>query len=381
MTLAGERARPRPVFSPTIDAVVRESPCDIAVVKQRGLDQVESILVPVRGGPHAELAMRISRDLAKRFGAKVVVLHVVPKGIGDRAIEREQAAVDAFVREHAGTRRATGPHPRGDQRAPGDHQEAANHELVVMGASAQPTNAQPGRALPVRHAGGVGRHQGEADRHRGQDQAVAGAGHLRGAARQRGHARPRRCVRRAQPIAAGGRRQVVRREHLPRARVRRHPQARGAQGATQPDDQRRPAGAQRGEDDRDGHQAREGRADGPGAADRPDRGHRLRQRPIARSRSPPSWACRCTGTREILPETGTHTRQGRGAVEEPPRARRRHRGLDRHRHQQHPAALRVRAARTAARASRRSSTSRASTSARSARATSCRPRAAVGSPS
>ena len=40
MALAGERARPRPVFSPTIDAVVRESPCDIAVVKQRGLDQV-----------------------------------------------------------------------------------------------------------------------------------------------------------------------------------------------------------------------------------------------------------------------------------------------------------------------------------------------------
>ncbi|HTG50459.1 MAG TPA: universal stress protein, partial [Gemmatimonadales bacterium] len=40
------------VFSPTIDAVVRESPCDIAVVKQRGVDDVRSILVPVRGGPH-----------------------------------------------------------------------------------------------------------------------------------------------------------------------------------------------------------------------------------------------------------------------------------------------------------------------------------------
>ena len=87
---------------------MRESPCDIAVVKQRGLDQVRSILVPVRGGPHAELAMRISRDLAKRFDAKVVVLHVVPKGIGARAVEREQVAVDAFVREHAGTRRASG---------------------------------------------------------------------------------------------------------------------------------------------------------------------------------------------------------------------------------------------------------------------------------
>ena len=145
---AGVSAAPRPVFSPTIDAVVRESPCDIAVVKQRGLDKVESILVPVRGGPHAELAMRIGRDLAKRFGARMVVLHVVPKGVGDRAIEREQAAVDAFVREHARTRRATGLIREASSVRSAIIKEAGNHQLVVMGASAQPTNASPdGRYL------------------------------------------------------------------------------------------------------------------------------------------------------------------------------------------------------------------------------------------
>jgi nucleotide-binding universal stress UspA family protein len=148
MALAGERAMPRPVFSPTIDAVVRESPCDIAVVKQRGLDPVRSILVPVRGGPHAELAMRIGRDLAKRFGAKMVVLHVVPKGIGARAIEREQVAVDAFVREHAGSRRATGMIREATSVRQAIIREAAHPDLVVMGASAQPTNASPdGRYL------------------------------------------------------------------------------------------------------------------------------------------------------------------------------------------------------------------------------------------
>ncbi|MBA2264858.1 MAG: universal stress protein, partial [Chloroflexi bacterium] len=143
LALAGGLGRPRPVFSPTIDDVVRESPCDIAVVKQRGLDHVESILVPVRGGPHAELAMRISRDLAKRFKAKMVVLHVVPKGVGDRAIEREQAAVDAFVREHAGTRRASGIIREASSVRQAIIKEAASHQLVVMGASAQPTNASP----------------------------------------------------------------------------------------------------------------------------------------------------------------------------------------------------------------------------------------------
>ena len=44
------------VISPTIDEVVRDAPADIAVVKQRGSKEIRRIVVPVRGGPHAELA-------------------------------------------------------------------------------------------------------------------------------------------------------------------------------------------------------------------------------------------------------------------------------------------------------------------------------------
>ncbi|HEX9634206.1 MAG TPA: glucosyl-3-phosphoglycerate synthase [Candidatus Limnocylindria bacterium] len=137
-----------PVFSPTIDSVVRESPCDIAVVKQRGVDQVRSILVPVRGGPHAELAMRLARDLGKRFRAQVVVLHVVPKGIGDRALRREQEALDTFAREHGGGRKIKGLLRESTSVRTAILQEAALHDLVVMGASAHPSNASPdGRFL------------------------------------------------------------------------------------------------------------------------------------------------------------------------------------------------------------------------------------------
>jgi len=136
------------VFSPTIDQVVRDSPADIAVVKQRGVAAVSSILVPVRGGPHAELAMRLARDLGKRFGAQVVVLHVVPKGIGERAGKREQEALDRFVREHGGGRRVKGLLRESASVRTAILREATNHQLVVMGASAQPSNAAPdGRFL------------------------------------------------------------------------------------------------------------------------------------------------------------------------------------------------------------------------------------------
>ncbi|MDP9467374.1 MAG: glucosyl-3-phosphoglycerate synthase [Chloroflexota bacterium] len=136
------------IFSPTIDAVVRESPCDIAVVKQRPLDQVSSILVPVRGGPHAELAIRLARDLGKHFGAQVVVMHVVPKGIGERALQREQEALEGFVKEHGGGRKVHGLLREAASVRSAILREASSHQLVVMGASAHPATVQPdGRFL------------------------------------------------------------------------------------------------------------------------------------------------------------------------------------------------------------------------------------------
>jgi glucosyl-3-phosphoglycerate synthase len=135
------------VFSPTIDAVVRESPCDIAVVKQRGIDHVDSILVPVRGGPHAELALRLAQTLARRFDAQVVVMHIVPKGIGERAMEREQQALDRFVRDHGGTKKIKPLLREATNVRTAIIREASHHGLVVMGAGAQPAEARDGGYL------------------------------------------------------------------------------------------------------------------------------------------------------------------------------------------------------------------------------------------
>jgi glucosyl-3-phosphoglycerate synthase len=68
------------VISPTIDEVVRDAPADIAVVKQRGSKEIRRIVVPVRGGPHAELAVRYAQAIAQRTGATVSVLHLSRPG-------------------------------------------------------------------------------------------------------------------------------------------------------------------------------------------------------------------------------------------------------------------------------------------------------------
>jgi nucleotide-binding universal stress UspA family protein len=124
-------------FSPTIDEVVREPPCDIAVVKQRGATQIRRVLVPVRGGPHAELALRYADAIARYHDATVVVLHLVPPGITLAVRAQAERALAAFMKQHI-----TG---RGEallREAPNVRnailREAEKADLVVMGASAQP---------------------------------------------------------------------------------------------------------------------------------------------------------------------------------------------------------------------------------------------------
>jgi nucleotide-binding universal stress UspA family protein len=126
---------PDAIFSPTIDEVVREAPCDIAVVKQRGVHEVRRILVPVRGGPHAELALRFADALGRSLDAEVAALHIVAPDTDPVVRARTERALATFVRQHSHGR----AHPQiveGAGIGPTIIREAENAQLVVMGATA-----------------------------------------------------------------------------------------------------------------------------------------------------------------------------------------------------------------------------------------------------
>ncbi|HKQ17771.1 MAG TPA: universal stress protein, partial [Solirubrobacterales bacterium] len=136
---AGRDGNGPAVFSPTIDEVVRDSPADIAVVKQRGSKDIRRIIVPVRGGPHAELAIRYADAIARRHEAHVAVLHFVPPGITLAVRAQAEHALAQFLRQHG----KGGPTIEGVVREAANVRnailrEAERADLVVMGASAQP---------------------------------------------------------------------------------------------------------------------------------------------------------------------------------------------------------------------------------------------------
>lgn len=142
---AGAKRSSEAVFSPTIDEVVRQAPCDIAVVKQRGIRDVRRVLAPVRGGPHAELALRFASALGRHFSADVEVLHVVPPDVSDTVRSLAERALTSFVRQHGGDE----THPL---LVPGTNvgeailHEAEEAQLVVMGGTAEPGTDASGSA-------------------------------------------------------------------------------------------------------------------------------------------------------------------------------------------------------------------------------------------
>ena len=130
-----------PVFSSTIDEVVRDSPCDIAVVKQGGSTEIGRILVPIRGGPHAALALRFADALARRSGARIKVVHLVPPGISGEIRNRAERALAHFIGQHSDDTVEKVVLEAANVRTT-ILREAENTDVVVMGASAKPTTSE-----------------------------------------------------------------------------------------------------------------------------------------------------------------------------------------------------------------------------------------------
>ncbi len=123
---------------PLVQAL-QAAPCDVALVKGVDLERCRHILLPIRGGPYVELALRVALALAARREGEITVLHGIegePPWMGEdlyrvflpllhdleqvtRVVTARTNVVEAILRE------------------------ARGHDVVVMGASALPSATEP----------------------------------------------------------------------------------------------------------------------------------------------------------------------------------------------------------------------------------------------
>lgn len=111
--------------------------CDVVMVNGAFPARLRRILLPIRGGPHAMLALQVARGLAQSQKAGITMLHATPPGRFRKSGVRElYSHLEAL------------PEVKKRIRAEGDAAAAilttaATHQLLVMGAIANPQRGDP----------------------------------------------------------------------------------------------------------------------------------------------------------------------------------------------------------------------------------------------
>ncbi|MGE5305832.1 MAG: glucosyl-3-phosphoglycerate synthase [Alphaproteobacteria bacterium] len=121
------------LFGRTIDRLVEAPPCDLIVARVQGLAVGRSILLPIRGGPYAEFALRVAQELASSLGGEITVLHCESRFTSS---EFNEPLYETFLH-----RMRFQPHVARFVAVQGDPrktilQEAARHDVVIVGAGA-----------------------------------------------------------------------------------------------------------------------------------------------------------------------------------------------------------------------------------------------------
>ena len=121
-------------FGADLRDVLVDPPCDVVIVRPGEPASLQRILLPVRGGPHAELALRISLALAKAYEIEITALHIAPPA--------PQSPQDAPFADLLPVLQQLPPVTRivtlQRQIQASILSEAHQHGLIVMGATARP---------------------------------------------------------------------------------------------------------------------------------------------------------------------------------------------------------------------------------------------------
>ncbi len=128
------------VAGSVVKDVVSGAHCDVAVLRDRGIGErpIQRVLVPVGGGPHARLALRLARDVSRVEGGALTALRVLPEE-EDVDMEVEMEVLRQTVEDVLGEagQRVACRLRRAPSVVQGILTEATEgeHDLVIIGAS------------------------------------------------------------------------------------------------------------------------------------------------------------------------------------------------------------------------------------------------------
>ena len=117
------------------DAVLRDAPCDVLIVRGEHADHIKKILVPTAGGPHARASARLASLLMKALQAEVTLLYVQSRPATTKQIEENRRRIAETVE---GLSMKPPPEEKvviASNVADGIIKEAREHDIVLLGVS------------------------------------------------------------------------------------------------------------------------------------------------------------------------------------------------------------------------------------------------------
>jgi len=119
--------------------VLSHPPCNIAIVNQHIGANIRNVLIPIRGGPYAELSLRIALSIHNSNSAQISSLHLFPNNFtrdqdaAFKGVDRVLKNLPEIKQEEVVT----------DDPAVAIFDAAKKYDLLIMGASARPTDEIP----------------------------------------------------------------------------------------------------------------------------------------------------------------------------------------------------------------------------------------------
>ena len=123
----------------SVAQVLSQAPCNIAIVNQHIGTNIKNVLIPIRGGPYAELSLRIALSIHNSNNAQISSLHLFPnnftrdKDAAFKGVDRVLKSLPEIKREEVVT----------DDPVNAIFDAAKKYDLLIMGASARPMNEVP----------------------------------------------------------------------------------------------------------------------------------------------------------------------------------------------------------------------------------------------
>jgi glucosyl-3-phosphoglycerate synthase len=113
--------------------VLTHPPCDIAIVNAKISDNLNNVLVPIRGGPYSELALRTALSMRRFRQVDITSLHVVPSN----PATKQDAAFRGMERVLKNLPEVKEQQIVTDSPAKVIFEASRKFDLIVMGASAR----------------------------------------------------------------------------------------------------------------------------------------------------------------------------------------------------------------------------------------------------